>query len=189
MRFSGVDSRSSFMGPENIDRKPFEKEVDQNSRNSLIVFRALAMGSDWLTTSWPTISSMCQPLATRGQMSSENIFPMAKSRSTRNTQPSILKLLTNTAANKKLYKPDVAEISSFWYIKPSTKACVSMSMARALPILSPTGPIQVAIIQCKACKMREREIISMTTITLLCPACVKFTFTHRIYLLGAWVFL
>ena len=36
---------------------------------------------------------------------SENVFSMAKSRSTCNTQPFMLRLLTKIAANKKLYKP------------------------------------------------------------------------------------
>ena len=35
------------------------------------------------------------------------IFSMDKSRSTCNTQPSMLRLLTETAANKKLHKPDI----------------------------------------------------------------------------------
>ena len=41
---------------------------------------------------------------------SENTFSMAKSRSTCNTQPFMLRLLTKTAANKKLYKPKVPDV-------------------------------------------------------------------------------
>jgi hypothetical protein len=41
---------------------------------------------------------------------SGDVFSMAKSRSTCNTQPFMLRLLTRTATNKKLYKPKVPDI-------------------------------------------------------------------------------
>ena len=41
---------------------------------------------------------------------SENLFSMAKSLSTCNTQPSMLRLLSKTAANKKMYKPEGPDI-------------------------------------------------------------------------------
>ena len=40
MRFSSVDSRSSCMGPENVDRKTYPQRVDQNSRKPLIIVRS-----------------------------------------------------------------------------------------------------------------------------------------------------
>ena len=113
MRFSGVDSRSSFMGPENIDRKTYPHKVGQNSQNSLIIVR-----SQWDLIGSPR-ADRYQPFrqcASHGHLphvhegNSENVFSMAKSWSTCNTQPSMLRLLTETAANKKLHKPDVADI-------------------------------------------------------------------------------
>ena len=48
------------------------------------------------------------------QGNSENIFSMAENRSTCNTQLSMSTLLTTTAANKKLYKPEFPDIWK-WY--------------------------------------------------------------------------
>ena len=58
----------------------------------------------------------------------------------------MLRLITKTAANKKLYKPKVLDTWKRYHVKPRIKACVSMSMARALLIPSPqTFPILILV--------------------------------------------
>ena len=144
------------MDPENtsIDRKTYPQKVGQNSRNSLIFVR-----SQWdlIGSPRPTISSMCQPLATRGKLR-EYIF---------NGQKPIH--LQHATVHVEVVDGDRPQQTRNYIIpmlptygdgiKPSTKACVSMSMARALPIPSPVVSIPIATNKCKACKMREREIM------------------------------
>ena len=77
---------------------------------------------------------------------SENTFSMTENQSTCNTQPIMLRLLTKTEANKKLYNWSPKSQTYGNGIKPSTKAYASMSMARPLLIPSPqTVPIPILV--------------------------------------------
>ena len=81
--------------------------MGQKSRNSLIIVR-----SQWDLIGSPRADQPFRQCASHlpHEGNPENIFSMAESRSTYNTQPSMSRLMTETASNKKLYKPDVADI-------------------------------------------------------------------------------